>query len=127
MSPDNRPKEGFVNVADCLFCRIAGGEIPADVIYSDPEMVAFRDINPQAPTHVLIIPRKHIASVAALDSAEAGLMGRLFLVARDLAQEEGIAEDGYRMVVNAGPDGGQTVFHVHLHLLGGRALKWPPG
>jgi len=116
-----------VNVADCLFCRIAGGEIPADVIYSDPEMVAFRDINPQAPTHVLIIPRKHIASVAALDSAEAGLMGRLFLVARDLAQEEGIAEDGYRMVVNAGPDGGQTVFHVHLHLLGGRALKWPPG
>jgi len=116
-----------VNVADCLFCRIAGGEIPADVIHSDPEVVAFRDINPQAPTHVLIIPRKHIVSVSDLDSDEAGLMGQLFLVARDLAKEEGIAEDGYRMVVNAGPDGGQTVFHVHLHLLGGRALRWPPG
>lgn len=114
-------------VADCLFCRVAGEEIPADVIHSDPEVVAFRDIHPQAPTHVLIIPRKHIPSVTDLDSHEAGVMGRLFLVARDLARKEGIAEEGYRLVVNTGRGAGQSVFHVHMHLLGGRSLKWPPG
>jgi histidine triad (HIT) family protein len=116
-----------VHVADCLFCRIAGGEIPADVIRSDPEMVAFRDIHPQAPTHVLVIPRKHIPSVNDLGSDDAELMGRLILMARELAREEGIADDGYRMVLNAGPDAGQSVFHVHLHLLGGRVFGWPPG
>jgi histidine triad (HIT) family protein len=90
-------------------------------------VVAFRDIHPQAPTHILIIPRKHVSSVRELDDADAGLMGNLFLAARDLAREEGISEDGYRMVVNAGAGAGQTVFHIHLHLLGGRGMGWPPG
>jgi len=116
-----------LHVADCLFCRIAGGEIPAQVIHSDPEVVAFRDIHPQAPVHILIIPRRHIASISVLSPEDAGLVGRLFLVARDLAREEGIMEEGYRMVVNAGPGAGQSVFHVHLHLLGGRNMGWPPG
>ena len=112
---------------DCLFCRIAQGEIPAELIRSDPNALAFRDINPQAPTHILIIPRKHIASVSDLTEEDAGLMGKLFLMAKELAREEGISEAGYRMVVNAGADAGQTVFHIHLHPLGGRGLGWPPG
>jgi histidine triad (HIT) family protein len=116
-----------VNVAQCLFCRIAGGEIPADLIHADPEVVAFRDIHPQAPSHILIIPRKHISSVSHLTEEDVGVMGRLFLVARDLARDEGIAEDGYRVVVNTGSGAGQSVFHVHMHLLGGRSLGWPPG
>ncbi len=90
-------------------------------------MVAFRDIHPQAPTHLLLIPRKHIASVSDLSPEDAETMGKLFLAAKDLAQEEGIEDGGYRMVVNAGPDAGQTVFHIHLHLLGGRGMRWPPG
>lgn len=113
--------------SDCLFCRIAQGQIPADVVRSNDEVVAFRDIHPQAPTHILIIPRKHISSVSELEEADAHLLGDLFLMAKDLAREEGIAEGGYRMVVNAGADAGQTVFHVHLHLLGGRGMGWPPG
>jgi histidine triad (HIT) family protein len=112
---------------NCLFCRIAGGEIPADLIHSDDDVVAFRDINPQAPTHFLIIPRKHISTVGDLDEEDAVVMGKLFLVAKSLAKDEGIAEGGYRMVVNAGADAGQTVFHIHLHLLGGRGMGWPPG
>jgi histidine triad (HIT) family protein len=112
---------------DCLFCRIASGEIPADVVLSDPDVLAFRDISPQAPTHILIIPRKHIASVSELEPEDGELIGKLFIVARDLARQEGISEGGYRMVVNAGADAGQTVFHIHLHLLGGRGLGWPPG
>ena len=111
----------------CLFCRIAAGEIPADIVYSDEEVVAFRDIAPQAPTHILIIPRKHIASVNDLTEDDTEVMGHLFQVARQLAESEGIADDGYRMVLNAGADGGQTVFHIHLHLLGGRPMAWPPG
>jgi len=114
-------------MADCLFCRIAQGEIPARIVRSTPELVAFRDVNPQAPTHVLIIPRKHIASVAVMESEDAPILGRLFLAARDIAREEGIADGGYRMVVNAGPDAGQSVLHIHLHLLGGREMDWPPG
>jgi histidine triad (HIT) family protein len=114
-------------MAPCLFCRIAAGEIPADVVFSDEEVVAFRDIHPQAPSHILIIPRRHIASVTDLADEDAELMGRLFTVARDLAREEGIAGDGYRVVVNTGPGAGQSVFHVHMHLLGGRHLSWPPG
>ena len=113
--------------SDCLFCRIALGEIPAELVHSDPEVVAFRDIHPQAPTHILIIPRKHVASVSELEDDDAGLMGKLFLTARDLAREEGISGTGYRMVVNAGPGAGQTVFHIHMHLLGGRRMGWPPG
>ena len=113
--------------SNCLFCRIAQGEIPADLVRSDPDLVAFRDIHPQAPTHILIIPRKHIASVNELGEGDTDLMGKLFLAARDLAREEGISDPGYRMVVNAGPAAGQTVFHLHLHLLGGRGMGWPPG
>jgi histidine triad (HIT) family protein len=112
---------------DCLFCRIADGDIPAEVIRSDPDVVAFRDIHPQAPTHVLIIPRKHISSVRELTSEDAHLMGKLFLMAQEIGEDEGIAGGGYRLVVNAGAGAGQTVFHIHLHLLGGRPMGWPPG
>jgi len=111
----------------CLFCRISAGEIPADVIRSDQDLLAFRDINPKAPTHILIIPRKHITSVADMEAGDAEIIGKLFLAAKELAREEGISGTGYRMVINAGEDGGQTVFHVHLHLLGGRPMGWPPG
>ncbi len=111
----------------CMFYRIVAGEIPADIVRSDEDLVAFRDINPQAPTHVLLIPRKHIPSVSDLSPEDAETMGKLFLAAKELAKEEGIEDGGYRMVVNAGPDAGQTVFHIHLHLLGGRGMRWPPG
>lgn len=113
--------------SDCLFCKIAGGDIPATLIHQDDRIVAFRDINPQAPTHILLIPREHIASLDAVDDDHAHLLGDLLLVARDLARAEGMAEDGYRTVVNVGADGGQTVHHLHVHLLGGRSLGWPPG
>jgi histidine triad (HIT) family protein len=124
---DERERGDSLTDSDCLFCRILRGEIPAELVHSDPEVVAFRDIHPQAPTHILIIPRAHIPSVNELGSGQAELMGRLFLVARELAGEEGVSEEGYRMVVNAGPAAGQTVFHIHLHLLGGRDMRWPPG
>ena len=113
--------------SNCLFCRIADGEIPAELVRSDPDVLAFRDISPKAPTHILIIPRKHIASVTELEAGDAEVIGKLFLTAKELAREEGIAEGGYRMVINAGADGGQTVFHIHLHLMGGRPMGWPPG
>ena len=112
---------------DCLFCRIASGEIPADVVDSTDDIVAFRDIHPQAPTHVLLIPRRHIPSLTELEPSDAEVIGGLFLKAAEIARREGIADGGYRTVINAGADGGQTVFHVHLHLLGGRPLGWPPG
>jgi histidine triad (HIT) family protein len=113
--------------SDCLFCRIAAGEIPAEIVLATPDLVAFRDINPQAPTHILIIPRRHIATVSNLEPSDAEIMGKLFLAAQDLAGRDGITEGGFRMVVNAGADAGQTVFHVHMHLLGGRRMDWPPG
>ena len=113
--------------ADCLVCRIVAGEIPATLVHEDDEIIAFRDIAPRAPTHVLIVPRRHIASIAALDDADAELAGRLLLVAADVARQEGIADAGYRVVTNIGAWGGQTIFHLHLHLLGGRPLTWPPG
>lgn len=112
---------------DCIFCRIAQGEIPAQVVRQDEDTVAFRDIDPKAPTHVLVIPRRHIASVNVLTPEEAALVGKLFLAAKEIARDDGVAESGYRMVVNAGPDAGQSVDHVHLHVLGGRGLAWPPG
>ena len=114
------------SVADaCLFCRIANGEIPVTLIAQNAHAVAFRDLHPQAPVHVLIIPRRHIASLAdATDAVEVGALG---LLAAEIARSEGIAEGGYRTVVNTGRDAGQTVFHLHLHLLGGRKLTWPPG
>jgi histidine triad (HIT) family protein len=111
----------------CLFCRIANGDLPARIAYQDERALAFHDIDPKAPVHVLIIPRKHIASVAALEDGDAVEIGHLFAVARKLAKELGVADSGFRMVVNAGAHAGQSVDHVHLHVLGGRVLKWPPG
>jgi histidine triad (HIT) family protein len=111
----------------CLFCRIAAGEIPSKKVHEDDRIIAFHDIDPKAPVHVLIIPRKHIASVVQLDESDAGLMGQMLVVARDLAKKLGMSEHGFRCVVNSGPDAGQSVDHIHLHVLGGRNLKWPPG
>jgi len=109
----------------CLFCRIARREIPATIVYEDDDVVAFRDVDPKAPVHVLVIPREHIAS---LDTAtDARLLGALQLAAAAIARAEGVVAGGYRTVMNCGADAGQTVFHVHLHLLGGRKLGWPPG
>ncbi|HEY6852644.1 MAG TPA: histidine triad nucleotide-binding protein [Gemmatimonadales bacterium] len=112
-------------MSDCLFCKIAAGEIPADIVKKTDKFVAFRDISPQAPTHVLVIPTHHVATLN--DAKDPGLIGALVACARDLARELGLAERGYRVVVNTNPDGGQTVFHLHVHLLGGRVMKWPPG
>ncbi len=118
--------EGSVE-ATCLFCRIAAGSIPADHLHDDDHVVAFRDIAPRAPTHILLIPRRHLASAADLTEADGPLLGRLFAVAADLARTAGIADDGYRLVSNVGRWGGQTVDHLHFHLMGGRAFDWPPG
>ncbi|MBJ7610672.1 MAG: histidine triad nucleotide-binding protein [Candidatus Dormibacteraeota bacterium] len=112
---------------DCPFCAIAAGTIAADRIYEDEEVVAFRDINPQAPTHILVIPREHIASAAELTRAQDPLWGRVLHVAQQLAVSEDIDASGFRLVTNVGADAGQTVPHLHLHLLGGRAMSWPPG
>ena len=107
----------------CLFCRIVAGEIPGDIVYQDKEILAFRDINPQAPKHVIIIPKTHIASLTELTEQQRGLIGRLIILARNLAEKEGIAESGYRLAVNCGPEGGQVVPHLHFHLIGGRKLS----
>lgn len=112
---------------DCLFCKIASGEIPSTEVYSDEEFYAFRDINPGAPTHCLVIPRKHIARITEADPGDEALLGRLMLRANAIARAEGIAESGFRYVINCNDDGGQTVYHIHLHILGGRGLAWPPG
>jgi histidine triad (HIT) family protein len=111
----------------CIFCQIAAGAIPAQIVYSSSDVTAFRDLIPQAPTHVLVIPNRHIESIAELGAAEAELVGRLVAVANDVAQQEGIADSGYRIVANVGAHGGQTVPHLHLHVLGGRTMTWPPG
>ena len=108
---------------DCIFCRIISGEIQSDILYQDEQAVAFRDVNPKAPVHLLVVPRKHIESVAALTGDEASVFGHLVAVANQLAREAGISEKGYRLVVNCGPDGGQLVPHLHLHLLGGRQMR----
>ena len=112
--------------ADCLFCRMASGEIPVPKVHEDDLVFAIRDINPQAPTHVLVMPVAHIASAAALTDADAPLLGRLFSVAARIAAADGLG-GGWRLVSNVGPDAGQTVPHLHLHLLGGRSMHWPPG
>ena len=114
-------------MSNCLFCRIAAGDIPAKIAYQDEDVVAFHDINPQAPLHVLVIPRKHIAAINDLQADDAEIVGKLFLVAKQIATEAGYSDDGYRVVMNCGVDAGQTVFHIHLHLLAGRRLTWPPG
>ena len=111
----------------CLFCKLAKGEINSDIVFEDDDVIAFRDINPQAPHHILVIPRQHIATVNDANSEDAALIGKLILAAQRVAKDLGVAEDGYRLVVNCNDHGGQTVFHVHLHLLAGRPMHWPPG
>lgn len=113
-------------MTDCLFCKMARGEIQPDVVYEDDEILAFRDIDPKAPTHCLIIPRRHIATLDDLRDEDAGLVGRLTLVAKEVAARLGL-EGGYRTVMNCKDDGGQAIYHIHLHLLGGRRMGWPPG
>lgn len=112
---------------DCLFCRIVAGEVPSRRVHEDDLVLAFHDIAPRSPTHILVIPRRHIASAAELTEADAPLVGRMIAVANRIAKEQGIAEQGYRIVSNVGPWGGQTVDHLHLHLMGGRPFTWPPG
>ncbi|HUG26621.1 histidine triad nucleotide-binding protein [Piscinibacter sp.] len=112
---------------DCLFCRIIAGEVPADFVHQDDLVVAIRDVSPKAPTHLLLMPREHVVSAAELTDAHRPMLGRLFAVAADLARNADIAERGFRLVTNAGPDAGQSVPHLHFHLLGGRSMGWPPG
>lgn len=114
-------------MADCLFCAIAGGQIKANLVYQDDAVLAFTDIAPKAPVHILIIPRKHVASVLDLDASDGAVVGQIFQVAAQLARQHGIAESGFRVVANSGADAGQSVFHLHYHLLGGRRMSWPPG
>ena len=112
---------------DCLFCKIVAGDIPSEKVYDDQRVTAFRDINPVAPTHILIVPNKHIASVNELTADDEALVGHLFTTAKELARQEGIAESGYRLIINTGPDGGQEVYHLHLHLIGGHKMRHPMG
>lgn len=114
-------------MADCLFCRIVAGEVPAEVVHADDLVVAIRDISPRAPTHLLLLPRRHIASATELTEADGAMLGRLFAVGAELARREGLAERGYRLVTNVGRESGQSVNHLHVHLLGGRRMGWPPG
>lgn len=111
---------------DCIFCKIAAGEIPTEKVYEDDEVVAFKDLRPQAPVHVLVIPRRHIAAIAELTDGDAEIIGKLVVAAKKIAAELGLA-DGFRLIFNNGPDAGQDVYHIHLHLLGGRKFTWPPG
>lgn len=112
---------------DCVFCKILSGEIPVVPVYEDDDVYAFADIDPQAPTHVLIIPKKHIPSVRSLGDADIAIAGKLITTAARLSEASGVADSGFRLVVNTGKDGGQSVDHLHIHLLGGRRLSWPPG
>ena len=113
--------------SDCLFCKILAGDIPADLVYESDTAVAFRDINPQAPTHVLVIPRKHISTINDITSDDEAIVGSLYTAAKEIAAADGIADDGYRAVMNCNEGAGQSVFHIHLHVLGGRPMNWPPG
>ncbi|MGD8576350.1 MAG: histidine triad nucleotide-binding protein [Thiohalophilus sp.] len=112
---------------DCIFCRIISGDMPSDIVYRDDEVIGFNDINPKAPTHVLFIPRRHVSTTNDFNKQDAALIGKLTLAAQQYAKEQGFAEDGYRLVTNCNGMAGQTVYHVHLHLLAGRPLSWPPG
>jgi histidine triad (HIT) family protein len=114
-------------MADCLFCKIIAGEVPGTIVYQDDRLVAFRDINPQAPMHVLVVPRRHIASLNDLSGGDDALVGEMIRRAAALAKEAGHSERGYRTVLNCNADAGQTVFHIHLHVLAGRTFGWPPG
>ncbi|MCW8942375.1 MAG: histidine triad nucleotide-binding protein [Gammaproteobacteria bacterium] len=114
-------------MSDCLFCKIRDGEIPADIIFENDDVLAFNDVNPQAPVHLLIIPKKHISTVNDVVDDDQVVMGKLFSAAKDIANQRGVNDDGYRLVVNCNEKAGQTVFHIHMHLLADRALTWPPG
>jgi histidine triad (HIT) family protein len=116
-----------IMMSDCLFCGIVEGRVPGDVVYRDESVVAFRDLRPQAPVHVLIVPRKHVATISDLEGNDQAVVNQIFVVIAKLAREQGIAESGFRVVINSGADAGQSVFHLHFHLLGGRHLSWPPG
>ena len=112
---------------DCIFCKIANKEIPSTIVYEDDEIIAFNDVNPEAPVHILVIPKKHISSLNAATAEDEQLLGRILLTVQKIAAEQGIAEAGYRVVNNCGELGGQTVHHIHFHLLGGREMLWPAG
>ncbi len=114
-------------MCDCLFCKFISGEIQPDTVYEDDHVFAFRDIDPQAPTHVLVVPKRHIPTLNDLSADDEALIGKLYLAAQKIAREEGIDGPGYRTVINCNEQAGQSVFHIHLHLLGGRAMNWPPG
>jgi histidine triad (HIT) family protein len=114
-------------VSDCLFCKIVAGQIPATIVHQDEHLIAFKDINPQAPMHVLIVPRRHVASLNELEPGDDALVGEMIRRAAALARAQGHADRGYRTVFNCNADAGQTVFHIHLHVLGGRSMTWPPG
>ena len=114
-------------MTDCLFCKIRDGEIPSETVYENDDILAFKDVNPHAPTHILTVPRKHIATINDLEDEDAQIMGKMMLAAQDIASFEGIAEAGYRLVINCNADAGQTVYHIHMHLMGGRNMAWPPG
>ncbi len=116
-----------MSMENCLFCKIVAGEIPASIVYEDRDVIAFRDINPQAPSHFLFIPKRHIASMAELSREDGALLTSLFMAAQKVAQDANLEKQGYRFVTNVGPDAGQSVFHLHFHLLGGRTMGWPPG
>ncbi len=114
-------------MADCLFCKIISKEIKSDILFEDDDVLAFKDINPQAPTHILIVPQKHISTINDLQQEDEALTGKIILTAQSLVKQENIDEKGYRLVLNCNSDGGQEVYHIHLHLLGGRQMQWPPG
>lgn len=114
-------------MSDCLFCKMVSGEIKPDTVYEDDDVLAFRDISPEAPTHVLVVPKRHISTINDLNSDDAVLVGKLYLAAKQVAEQDGIAEDGFRTVMNCNAGAGQSVFHIHLHVLGGRRMQWPPG
>jgi histidine triad (HIT) family protein len=119
--------ESISTMTDSIFAKIIRRELPADIVYEDNLALAFRDKNPQAPVHILVIPKQAIAKLSDAESKDHALMGHLLLTAKRVAEQEGLSEDGYRVVINNGPNGGQTVYHLHLHILGGRQMKWPPG
>jgi histidine triad (HIT) family protein len=114
-------------MTDCLFCRIISKEIPSKLVYEDEQVLAFEDINPQAPTHILIIPKKHVASLKAAEESDQELLGYILLASRKIAEDKGLGNNGFRLVINTGPDSGQEVYHFHVHLLSGRRFGWPPG
>ena len=114
-------------MSDCIFCKIAAGEIPSDKVFEDDSLVGFRDLQPQAPTHIVIIPRKHIETMNDFSEDDSELLAKMLLACRNIAKNEGLSDDGYRIVINCNRDGGQSVFHIHAHVLGGRRMSWPPG